>query len=232
LIPSGLKAITLDLDDTLWPIEPAIAKAELALHAWFAQHAPAVAARYDVPALRTLRDQVAREHPQWGHDFTRIRMHSLERALQSCACDPGLAPAAFEAFFVARHQLELYDEAHEALRRLAARYPLLALTNGNADLALAGVGDYFVGVVSARGFGVGKPDCRIFEEACRRLDAAPHELLHVGDDWALDVEGARGAGLHAAWLCRDATRAPPTPEVWVVRHLGELCSGLRVAVTN
>jgi putative hydrolase of the HAD superfamily len=224
-----IRAITLDLDDTLWPIAPAIARAEAALHAWFMDHAPAVAHRFDVAALRALRDQVSREHPQWAHDFTRVRHHSLQLALRECGHDEALADAAFAAFFKVRNELQLFEEVDEALAALAAHYPLLALTNGNADLQLAGVAQHFRGgMLSARGFGIGKPDPRIFHEACRRLGCAPVEVLHVGDDWALDVLGALGAGLQAAWLCRDAACAPPQArtDVWVIRHLGELTARL------
>ncbi|MDB5930798.1 MAG: HAD-superfamily hydrolase subfamily variant 3, partial [Polaromonas sp.] len=35
-----VKAVTLDLDDTLWPIWPTIERAEKALNGWLAAHAP------------------------------------------------------------------------------------------------------------------------------------------------------------------------------------------------
>jgi len=44
-----------------------------------------------------------------------------------------------------------------------------------------------------------KPDRRIFEIACRRLDVEPGDTLHVGDSPTEDIEGARAAGCHA-WL--------------------------------
>lgn len=228
----GLRAITLDLDDTLWPIAPVIARAEQVLHDWLAVHAPAVALRYDIEALRALRDQVARQRPDWSHDFTRVRLHSIRLALESCDADPALAEAAFDAFFAARNQLELYEEVKQALADLASRYPLLALTNGNADLRLAGVAGHFVGTVSAREFGVGKPDPRIFAEACRQLGLAPRQVLHVGDDLELDVLGAQRAGLHAAWLRRNIDDAAADPSVgarWVISHLGELAERLLAA---
>ncbi|HSH89356.1 MAG TPA: HAD family hydrolase, partial [Ramlibacter sp.] len=34
-----IKAISLDLDDTLWPIWPTIEKAEKSLHDWMVDHA-------------------------------------------------------------------------------------------------------------------------------------------------------------------------------------------------
>ena len=32
------------------------------------------------------------------------------------------------------------------------------------------------------------------------LDVPPDAILHVGDDWAADVVGGRGAGWHVAYL--------------------------------
>lgn len=227
-LPAGLRAITLDLDDTLWPIAPVIEQAEAALHAWLARHAPAVAERFDTEALRLLRDDVARDHPDWAHDFTRIRHVSIGIALQRCGHDPLMADAAFAAFFEARNMLQPYPGVPEALARLAARWPLLALTNGNADLSRQPFGRHFRGTVSAREFGIGKPDVRIFHEAARRLGVAPHELLHVGDDWLLDVQGARAAGCHTAWIRHPHAQVPAegTAGTWVVGGLVELADRL------
>jgi len=232
---SGLRrvrAITLDLDDTLWPVWPAIERAEKVLHAYLAEQAPALAERYDIAGLRTLRDAVARKYPEWAHDFTRVRRHSIALALQQCGADPTLADEAFDRFMAERNRVDLYEDVIDALGALSAHYPLLAVTNGNADLQRTGVGAHFRGIVSAREFGVGKPHPTIFAEACRRLGCAPAEVLHVGDDWALDIAGAQAAGLQTAWLRRadHAAAAEPLPPgaeaVWMIRHLGELADRL------
>jgi len=197
-----IRALTLDLDDTLWPVWPAIERAERALHDWLRANAPATAMRFDIVALRALREAVGRQRPEWAHDLTALRRESLRLALHDSGDDAALAEAAFEAFFAARNEVDLYPEVPAALRRLSAAYPLLALTNGNADLARVGLAPWFRGGLSAREFGVGKPDPRIFIEACRRLGCEPADVLHVGDDPVLDVEGARTAGMQTAWMRR------------------------------
>ncbi|MBC7954561.1 MAG: HAD-IA family hydrolase [Cytophagales bacterium] len=206
------KALTLDLDDTLWPIWPTIDRAELALHAWLAAHAPATVRRFDRAGLRTLRDVVAAENPHWAHDLSAIRSESLRRALLLAGDDPGHAPAAFEVFFAARQQVVLYDDALVALQRLSERFPLMALTNGNADLDRIGLAPFFQGNVTARSLGVAKPDSRIFHHACAELGCSPAEVLHIGDDFALDVAGAMNAGLQAVWLRRENAAAPSAGE--------------------
>ncbi|MGV7221276.1 MAG: HAD family hydrolase [Nitrospinales bacterium] len=48
-----------------------------------------------------------------------------------------------------------------------------------------------------------KPHKFIFEFAINRLDLSPNQILFVGDDYNMDVIGAQGAGMQAAWLNRD-----------------------------
>lgn len=225
----AIKALTLDLDDTLWPVWPAIERAEHELHAWLAQNASATAQRFDVAALRGLREAVAAENPHRGHDFTWMRRESLARALTFAGDDVSLATLAFDVFFAARNRVELYADARPALEALARRWPILALTNGNADLHSIGLAEHFSATISAREFGIGKPDPRIFHEACRQLSLRPHEVLHIGDDWALDVVGAHGAGLRSAWVRREGDAAMPAGTAradCVVRDLNELVAWL------
>jgi FMN hydrolase / 5-amino-6-(5-phospho-D-ribitylamino)uracil phosphatase len=197
------RALTLDLDDTLWPIWPTIDRAEALLHGWLLEHAPATAGRFDRAGLRSLRDEVASENPQWLHDLSAIRHESLRRALQHAGDDTALAGPAFEIFFTARQQVVLYDDALAALERLSERFALMALSNGNADLEHIGLSRLFRGSVTARSFGVAKPDRRIFHHACEQLGCTPEQVLHIGDDYELDVVGAVNAGLQAVWLRRE-----------------------------
>lgn len=206
-----VRALTLDLDDTLWPIWPAIVRAEEAVHAWLGQHAPRCAERYPLVAMRALRERVARDHPHLAHDFSEQRRLSLLEALRESGEDPSHADAAYEVFYAGRNQVELYPDVPDALARLAARFPIAALTNGNADLQRIGLQPHFVFSLGAREHGAAKPDPGIFLAACERLGCAPHEVLHIGDDAELDVLGARGAGLRTAWINRTGSR-------WRHRH--------------
>lgn len=206
-----LLALTLDLDDTLWPIWPTIERAERVLWEWLARHAPATAAQHDARSLRGVRQAVEAEHPARVHDLTWLRRESIRRVLAASGDDPALADPAFEVFFAARQQVTLFGDALPALERLAARWPLVAVSNGNADLARIGLARYFRGAFSAREFTAGKPEPMIFQAACRHLGADPARVLHVGDDARLDVDGALGAGLRAAWVRRPGQLAQAEP---------------------
>ncbi|GAB2498148.1 HAD family hydrolase [Arenimonas alkanexedens] len=209
-------ALSLDLDDTLWPIWPAIERAELALDAYLREHCPRTAANFPVHRMRKLREKIAIKHPEFAHDFSEQRKLSLLHALETSG-EPGhhLEPA-YEAFIVSRNRVDFYPDALAALARLSARLPIAALTNGNADLARIGIDGHFQAFISAREHGHAKPEAPIFHATCERLGRVPAEVLHIGDDPLLDVAGAQRAGLRSCWINRDKQRWPanlPRPDL-------------------
>ena len=191
-----LHAITLDLDDTLWPMAPTLRRAEALMQDWLRQHAPATVAAHDKAAWAALRRGVVADRPDWAHDLSALRRETIRRALLAAGDDPALADPAFAVFFDARQQVDLFDDVLPALARLSARWPVVALTNGNAD-----------------------------------VHRVPAHTLHVGDDPALDVDGALAAGLQAAWVRRPALPdigAPTGVPHPVVASLTELADRLGV----
>jgi putative hydrolase of the HAD superfamily len=214
------RAITLDLDDTLWPMLPVLKHAERTLASWLGAHAPATAAFLDPDTRVALREAVMADHPERAHDVGFLRLELLRRALARAGDDPSLAQPAFDVFFEARQQVSLFDDVLPVLERWSTKVPVVALTNGNADLHRIGLARFFKGVVSAHELGCAKPDPRAFHAACELAGVAPADTLHVGDDPALDVAGAEAAGLQAVWLLR--------PEL-VERHAGHAAAARSVA---
>jgi putative hydrolase of the HAD superfamily len=228
---SRIQAITLDLDDTLWPIWPTIDRAELKLQDWLQSQAPRTAALFGSAHARLgLREQAQLDWPDQHHDLSFMRREMIRLGLQQSAEDQTLAEPAFEVFFEARHQVDLFADARPALARLSARWPVLALSNGNADVHRVGIGAFFCGSVSAREVGVGKPDARIFQAAAHALQLDASQILHVGDDEGLDVLGALGVGMQTAWINRSDKlwSLPEQPHASVASML-ELCDLLGLA---
>jgi FMN hydrolase / 5-amino-6-(5-phospho-D-ribitylamino)uracil phosphatase len=228
---SKIKAISLDLDDTLWPIWPVIERAEKALLDWLTHHAPLTAAMFASPAaLREIREYMAevmlKQRPEIRHDLSAIRRESIRLALRRADEDPLLAEPAYEVFFAERNRVVLYDDALPALQLLSGRFPLVALSNGNAQLDRIGLHGYFTASISAKEFGTSKPDPSIFAAAASAVGVQPHEVLHIGDDAALDVMGALNANMQAVWLNREEKLWPfedktPTVEVY---SLADVCA--------
>ena len=221
-----IKAISFDLDDTLWPIWPTIERAEQALHDWLGSYAPMAAALFANPgAVREIRDELGAARPDLKNDLSALRREAIRVALERAGENPLLAEPAFEVFFAERQRVTLYDDARGALDFLSARFPLVSVSNGNADLERVGLAGYFQAAISAREFGVGKPDPRIFHAAAGALDLTPQDVLHVGDDATLDALGALNAGMQTAWLNRSDHLWPheATPHV-TLASLDDLCA--------
>ena len=224
-----IRAVSLDLDDTLWPIWPTIERAEKVLHQWLALNAPATATLFSSPeALHEIRAHMGQQRPDLKHDLSALRRESIRLALRRAGDDPQLAEPAFEVFFAERQNVTLFPDALPALKFLAARYPLVGLSNGNADLARVGLAPFFVAGVTPLAVGVAKPDARIFAAAADSAGVPPHQVLHVGDDVLLDVLGARNVGMQAVWVNRTQALWPDVdaPDLEVT-SLSELCDALR-----
>ena len=106
--------------------------------------------------MRELRNRIADENPHLAHDFTEQRRLSLQAALHPHGYDDAHVESAFTAFYDARNQIECYPDSLAALERLAEKYPLVSITNGNADLQRIGMAHFFRHVITARAAGVAK----------------------------------------------------------------------------
>jgi len=108
----------------------------------------------------------------------------------------------------------------ELLARLAPRYRLGILSNWPLAATIdryaeaAGWTPHLAAIVVSERVGTIKPRPAIFRAAEAALAArgaqplAPGAILHVGDDWAADVVGAKAAGWRVAYLRARPTDSP------------------------
>ena len=199
---NGIRALSIDLDGTLWEIGGVIERAEALVQDVMRRHFPRAARRYDAEGLRRLRSHTAHANPHLAHDFTALRRLTFESVLAECGYARDDAHALMVVYLDARHDLEPYPDVVPALERLSARFPLTTLSNGNAEVHRVGLRRFFRGIVNARGVGALKPHPTMFATACAALGTAPQEVLHVGDHPLEDVHGARDVGMKTAWVNR------------------------------
>ncbi|MDJ0789568.1 MAG: HAD family hydrolase [Myxococcota bacterium] len=105
-------------------------------------------------------------------------------------------------------------EVPEALARFEAlglKLVVVSNADGTVERSLTNLGlrDPFELVIDSHVVGAEKPSPEIFEIALERSRARRESTLHVGDLIFADVEGARGAGLHAALLDPFGDREEP-----------------------
>lgn len=171
-------------------------------------HVPEITEQYDIHTLRQQRLQYMQQHPELGHDLSRLRIASLQALSDEFNLNPDWVEQAFEIYYEARQEVILYQDVAPVLDDLKSRYRLAAVTNGNASIEKAGVGHWFEFSISAADVGCQKPDPAFFEAVVARAGSSAAEILHIGDDPHRDIIGASQLGIRTIWLNRDGMSWP------------------------
>lgn len=207
-----IKLLTIDLDDTLWPCMPTIVQAEQAAYNWLAKHLPRITQRYSMDDLRNKRKQLMQNQPALKNDLSEARRAHFRELADEFAYGHDWIEDGFKIFYSARQQVTYYDDVLPVLLQLAARYQLVALTNGNADVNLVGPdkrpGALFAAQFSAADVQAAKPHPAMFHRAMQFAGVTPQQTLHIGDHAIHDIEGAITAGVRSVWLNRGSEPWP------------------------
>ena len=115
-----------------------------------------------------------------------------------------IQPAMQLADWCYAYARQAIDRARPILRQLAARYPLVLVSNfyGNIesvlhDFALDGL---FGSIVESAVVGVRKPNPAIFQMGVDRLGMQPEEVVVIGDSYDKDIVPATQIGCQTIWL--------------------------------
>lgn len=149
-------------------------------------------------------------------------------------CGDGAAPC-IDAMLATHHRYMLQatvcpPERLHVLEALKARYPLGLLSNfdstetGMKILTKHGLREYFRPIHISEAIRYRKPRVEAFLQTADAMGVVPADVLFIGDTFALDVVGAKKAGMDAAWLDRqktppDLTAAQPD---YIITHLPDL----------
>jgi len=202
-------ALSFDLDDTLYSNRPIMLNAEQEMLTYFSQHFPQTSLQGEQACRqywRQFRRQALREQPQLIHDVTALRLRNYVLAIKALGYSDTQAQqkaqAAFEHFTHYRSDFTLPKASKNLLEKLATKFPLVAITNGNVNVEKLGLTALFKKIYNP-GNGIKcKPDSEMFNRACQYLQIKPSQLLHIGDCGNSDIVGALQAGCQAAWINR------------------------------
>lgn len=115
--------------------------------------------------------------------------------------DEGLAEKVGNDYLaISPLKVSLFPNAFETLQYLQKKYILHLITNGFSEvqfikLKASGLEKYFIEIITSEEAGVKKPDVKIFEYSLQKSGAKANESLMVGDDYEVDVLGAKNAGI-------------------------------------
>jgi len=163
-----------------------------------------------------------------GTDATR-RESYFGNLLRAAEVEPGRVPAilaAFDAENLAaglwRVPLEQAAETLQGLRARGLRTAVVSNADGRVEALLdaAGLRVHLELVVDSHYEGIEKPDPEIFHRALARMGVRAERAIYVGDIYAIDVVGARAAGLAPVLI--DSVGAYPEADCPRIEGLAEL----------
>jgi putative hydrolase of the HAD superfamily len=127
--------------------------------------------------------------------------------------EAGISPASeviqgiLEDMQKTRYEMALFEDVLPALNTLAERKLLLGLiSNVDKDISplldKLGVLPLLKVCMTSQEAGVSKPDPGIFHKGAEHAGVVPGDALYVGDQWVVDVQAARTAGMQSLLIDR------------------------------
>jgi len=224
------KALTFDLDDTLYDNWPIIRNAEMQLRQFLEENHPDIASLGNSGWQAARRLCIAKD-TRLASDMTRLRKAVLSQLASdtgyTLSAQKALAEDAYEVFYHTRSNFSINETIYSLLESLKKKCPLIAITNGNVDLERVGIADLFEVSFQASIDHPMKPDASMFNAAIKHLDVPAADIMHVGDHLIKDVWGAHQLGMQTAWYAINRTMHIQTesarvlPSV-ILSHLDEL----------
>lgn len=209
---SQFQLITFDLDNTLWNVVPTLIKAEQTLSKWIKTNHPAAGEHYNLTAIQNIRIELVTTHPELQHNLTELRKRTLHAFFQQAGYSESQASehanASFEIFYNARNEVTYYPGALRCLNRLAKKYTLGALSNGNANIEKVGLNELMSFHFSAESVGHPKPHRAMFDRALAINNHSPDKCLHIGDHPREDILAAQDLGFSTLWINFDKKAWP------------------------
>ena len=224
-IPSAVRVISFDLDDTLWSGSQVIMQAEKMMLSWMHQHTPRVLENLSTEALRNKKIEFIQLNHHLSNKISDARQIFLQQLFSEFDYEQPekLAQDCFDVFYHARQQVILFDDVLDVLTHLKKEYRLIAITNGNANIEIIGLDHLFEFCLQAEDFDRPKPHRDMFDHALERVGYAAHEVLHVGDHPVQDMQGAYHAGIQTCWLDdRSHQWGQDFTPVMTIQHIREL----------
>ena len=252
----AIRAVLFDLDDTLMeeegplldafraacapveeyhgvPLMDFVSRARVLGRATF-QSAPAIEylRAIDGGSSDLLTSEYDRQGPHAETMDTWLETYRREYFLTALRAfgveDEPLARDMIRRFRENRHAYHrVYPETREVLATLAARLPLVLVTNGPGShqrrkLDTVELTPYFAGVIVSGEVGLSKPSPRMFKAALKAAGVPASEAIMVGNNLPRDIGGAQESGIRGAWVNRGGETANNVRPDWTISDLRQV----------
>ena len=197
------KHVFFDLDRTLWDFDTAAEVAFGRIYEKYDLKSLGIPSAHDFHVVyHPLNEQLwvlYRENKITKDDLNRSRfLKSLEHyGIHDIALADHLSE---DYMYCSPRIVRLVPGAMDLLGYLKPKYHLHLITNGfqevqDTKLSLSGMKPFFETLTVSEEIGVKKPNPEFFYYALRKANAKPEESIVIGDEMAVDIDGARAAGI-------------------------------------
>ena len=135
-----------------------------------------------------------------------------------------------------RNKVILFPETEHILQNLSHKYPLIALSNGNADLSMIGIDNFFAKHYSAESIGKAKPHNAMFNAALAFTKCNAQQALHIGDHATEDINAAQTLGMHTIWFNQNnqqpSSLCQPSSEIHSLATLLEEVNKIHASISS
>ena len=166
-----IKAVTFDLDDTLWPLREVIIHAHKESNNWIIDKFPNMSKVLFTEQEQKMWQKLIAKDNSLRHRLSELRMKVIETLLTENGVSDEDAKAtskdAFDIFLKLRHDITYFEGTLEVLKSLKEKYTLGVLTNGNASIKTLKIDHLFDFYLNAEMVNDSKPGAKMFEEALK-----------------------------------------------------------------
>ena len=207
---NGIKAVSFDVDETLWDFRTAMRRSLGRVLQELEQIDPDAANMLDIEKMVEIRTKVGHSLKGKVTNLEAIRLEAFRETLKDVGKpDEALASHLNQLYLKHRFKdVTLFDDVLPTFKALQPKYALGVISNGNTYPKYCGLEGMFRFAVFSQDCAIEKPDAGIFEIAIEKAGCSHDELLHVGDSIEDDVEGSLGAGIRGVWLNRTNVKKP------------------------
>ena len=203
---NSVKAMSFDLDDTLYDNHPYIVEAEKQLFSFMFSRWPQLES-IGKKGWIGFRREAVHENPLLKHDMIALRRAVLSKLFTAIGLEgkeqQDAVQRSYDLFYFQRSNFKVDTRFTNVLKVLADKMPVIAITNGNVDIERVGLADCFHKVYHASTEQRSKPYPDMFNNAVSFTGVAAENILHIGDNLEKDVFGALNAGYMAGWYAEN-----------------------------
>lgn len=202
------KYLFFDLDDTLWDFNRSAEEAKTFVFEHFKLKEKGIDSietfiKNYLPINKVLWDSYRANKI----DKQYLNLHRFHDTLKTFGIDDREFAQNMANTFISEVAKEpyVYENTVEILEYLKPNYKMHIITNGfeevqNPKLAKSGISPYFETVTTCEKSNSMKPLKEFFDFALNQAKATKEESLIIGDDYIVDIVGARNADIDSVWL--------------------------------